>query len=142
MPISTHNRFAGTVAAIKEGAVNGTVTVEVGGLLLKAGTTMDSICRLGLVEGSPAEIVVRETAVMFTPGARRLPVSARNQIAGRITRIEHDGVEAVVSLAMPDGGPVVTGVVAASELDGLGLEVGSTATALIKATDVLIGIPE
>ena len=142
MPISTHNRFAGTVVAIKEGAVNGTVTVEVGSLFLKAGTTMDSIFRLGLVEGSPAEIAVRETAVMFAPGVRRLPVSARNQIAGRIARIEHDGVEAVVSLAMPDGGPVVTGVVAVSELDGLGLEVGSTATALIKATDVLIGIPE
>ena len=71
MPISTRNRFSGTVAAVKEGAVNGTVTVEVGGLFLKAGITMDSIRRLGLAEGSPAEVVVREPAVMFAPGTCR-----------------------------------------------------------------------
>lgn len=142
MPISTRNRFSGTVAAVKEGAVNGTVTVEVGGLFLKAGTTMDSIRRLGLVEGSPAEVVVREPAVMFAPGTCRLPVSARNQIAGRIASVERGDVEAAVTLAASGGSLAVTGIVAAAELDELGLEAGAPALALIKATDVLVRLPE
>ncbi len=73
MPISTRNRFSGTVAAVKEGAINGTVTVEVGGLFLKAGITMDSIRRLGLAEGSPAEVVVRVAGDAVPPRRAACP---------------------------------------------------------------------
>ena len=47
-----------------------------------------------------------------------------------------------MTLAASDGSLAVTGIVAAAELDELGLEAGAPALALIKATDVLVRLPE
>lgn len=64
MKISARNQLKGKVVDIKEGAVNGIVTIDIGGNLVVADITMDSIKNLGLEVGKEAYAVIKATAVM------------------------------------------------------------------------------
>ncbi|MBQ1395053.1 MAG: TOBE domain-containing protein [Lachnospiraceae bacterium] len=64
MKISARNQLKGTVVDIKEGAVNGVVTIDVDGNKLVADITMDSIKNLGLEIGKEAYAVIKATSVM------------------------------------------------------------------------------
>jgi len=65
MKISARNQLKGKVAEIKEGAVNGTVKIDIGGgNYITAVITMDSIANLGLKVGSDACAVIKASSVM------------------------------------------------------------------------------
>jgi len=65
MKISARNQLKGKVTEIKEGAVNGTVAIDIGGgNIVSAVITMDSITRLGLKVGSDAYAVIKASSVM------------------------------------------------------------------------------
>lgn len=67
-------------------------------------------------------------------------VSARNRIPGIITRVERDGVMALVEL---QAGPHrLTSLLTRESADELGLEVGVAATAVVKSTNVVIAIED
>ncbi|HWV23375.1 MAG TPA: TOBE domain-containing protein [Thermomicrobiales bacterium] len=67
-----------------------------------------------------------------------LDISARNQLTGKVTRVDIDGVTAEVTVDI-GGGQEVTGVITRKSVERLGLREGVTATAIIKATDVMFG---
>ncbi|MBQ6353359.1 MAG: TOBE domain-containing protein [Lachnospiraceae bacterium] len=64
MKISARNQLKGTVIDIKEGAVNGVVTIDVDGNKLVADITMYSIKNLGLEIGKESYAVIKATSVM------------------------------------------------------------------------------
>lgn len=65
MKLSARNQFKGKVAAIKEGSVNGIVTIDIGGGHQIVSTiSMDSIKSLGLKVGGEAYAVIKATSVM------------------------------------------------------------------------------
>lgn len=66
------------------------------------------------------------------------PLSARNRLRGVITRIEIDGLMAEVTVRLGDGQEVVA-VITRSSVTNLDLHEGSSASAVIKATEVMIG---
>jgi len=64
--------------------------------------------------------------------------SARNRFAGVVTRIGKDGVAAVVEI---QAGPHrVVSLMTAEAVDDLGLRIGDQATAVVKATNVIIEV--
>lgn len=67
--------------------------------------------------------------------------SARNQLSGRVVDIRKGVVNDTVELELPGGERVVASLTSESTQD-LGLEVGSEAIALIKASSVLVGLPD
>src|SRR3954451_17950636 len=68
------------------------------------------------------------------PGVRRS--SARNRLRGIVTAISRDAVMAQVDI---QAGPFrVVSLMSREAVDELGLEVGSTATAVIKSTTVVV----
>lgn len=66
-------------------------------------------------------------------------ISARNQLAGTITKVIKGAVNGHVSLEMADGN-VVSGSITNEAIESLGLRVGDPALAIIKVTDVMVGI--
>ena len=137
---SARNQYVGTVVAVREGAVNGVVTIDLGGPLIKADITMESIHALGITEGAAATAVVNPTSVFFAPGTARLALSARNQYAGTVTAIERGAVNGCVHLTTPEDLTFV-GSLELEAIDELGLCAGSPAVAIVKSTDVMVGAP-
>jgi molybdopterin-binding protein len=66
-------------------------------------------------------------------------LSTRNQLTGTISAIELGSVMAIVKLDL-DGGQSVTASVTKNAVEELGLTVGQPATALIKSTEVTLGV--
>ncbi len=66
MKLSARNQIKGTVVDVKEGAVNGIVTLDIGGGNQIVSTiSMDSIKSLGLKTGGAAYAVIKATSVMM-----------------------------------------------------------------------------
>ena len=62
--------------------------------------------------------------------------SARNRLTGIVTHVEQDQVAAKVELF--SGGNRIVALVTSESVDDLGLAVGVRATAVVKATNVMI----
>jgi molybdopterin-binding protein len=65
--------------------------------------------------------------------------SARNRFAGVVTRIERDGVAAVVEVM--SGPHRLVSLMTAEAVDELDLEVGQEAVCVVKATNVIVEVP-
>ena len=140
MRISARNQLKGTIVKVVEGAVNGVVVISLGDEEVKADITRESIKELGLTEGKAAYAVIKATNVMVASGTERITnISARNQLAGTIVKVTEGAVNGHVSLEMADGN-VVSGSITNEAIESLGLKVGDPALAVIKATDVMVGI--
>jgi len=66
-------------------------------------------------------------------------ISGRNQLVGRVSKVEIVGLLAKVVLDI--GGQAVTAIITSDACRELGLRKGQTAAALIKATEVMIIAP-
>lgn len=69
-----------------------------------------------------------------------MKLSARNQLSGKVVRIQEGSVNGIVTLET--AGEIITGTISMAAIRELGLEVGKEAIAIIKATDVMIGLGE
>jgi molybdopterin-binding protein len=69
-----------------------------------------------------------------------MKLSARNQIPARVTAI-HSG-EAIANVHLDANGVSLVASITVEAVADLGLAEGSEVTAVIKATDVLVGIPD
>jgi len=145
MKTSARNQFLGTVTAIERGAVNDAVTLAIaGGLTIVATITQDSTASLGLQVGSTAYALVKASSVIVATqeegSGAGMRLSARNQLAGTVSRLLPGAVHADVSIALPGGG-TVGATVTTDSCAALGLAVGMPATALFKASSVILGVP-
>jgi molybdopterin-binding protein len=66
-------------------------------------------------------------------------ISARNQIKGKILQLKKGATTAHVRLEIGPG-QVITSSITNEAVDDLGLKVGATAIAIIKASDVMIAV--
>lgn len=66
--------------------------------------------------------------------------SARNRFVGLVTRVQRDGVMAQVDIQ--SGPHRVVSLMSAEAVDDLGLEPGSLAVAVVKATTVIVETPQ
>ena len=69
-----------------------------------------------------------------------MKLSARNQLAGTVVKVQEGAVNGIVALDC--GEIVVTGTISMSAIEDLGLAVGKKAVAIVKATEVMIGLGE
>lgn len=133
--LSARNQFAGKVTSVKEGAVNGIVTLDVNGNAVTATISMDSIKNLGVEVGKEATAFVKATEVMV--GIGELKLSARNKFAGKVTKVEKGAVNSIVSIDAAVG--KVSATISNAAVEELELAEGKDAVAVIKATSVMIG---
>ena len=70
-----------------------------------------------------------------------MKLSARNQLKGKVININKGAVNSIVTIDI-GGGNIITATISCAAVEELGLEVGSDAYAVIKATNVMVGIDE
>lgn len=70
-----------------------------------------------------------------------MKLSARNVLKGTVTAIHPGAVNAIVVLEIA-GGELITSSISMGALKELDLEVGKTAYAIVKASNVIIGVDE
>lgn len=69
-----------------------------------------------------------------------MKISARNQFKGTVVSIEEGAVNGIVQIDI--GGNIVTATISMGSIRDLGLKVGGTAYAVIKATSVMVAVDE
>ena len=70
-----------------------------------------------------------------------MKLSARNQLKGTVVSIEEGAVNGIVKIDI-GGGNVMVSTISMNAIKELGLEVGKSAYAVVKATSVMVGIDE
>lgn len=141
MNVSARNVFTGKITALVDGAVNAEVELTMpGGDKIVAIVTEGSVKSLGLAIGKEAVAYVKAPWVMLLAGPGNVKFSARNQLAGTVGKLQKGAVNTEVAITLP-GGTTVYSVVTNEAVLELGLKEGSAASALIKASHVILGVP-
>lgn len=91
-----------------------------------------------LVQGADLARYLTERADAYEPDGLP-PQSARNRFAGIVTRVERDGLTAVVEILA--GRHRVVSMMTREAADELGLEPGDLAVAAVKSTSVVVEVP-
>lgn len=140
MKVSARNVFNGTVASISKGAVNAEVSLALkGDTTITAVVTNGAIDNLGLKEGMAAYAIVKASSVVIGTDLAGAKLSTRNLLTGTITKLVEGPVSCEVDLELP-GGNTISAVITDGSAKRLGLKVGGSATALFKASSVIIGV--
>ncbi len=140
MKISARNQFQGQVTSVLPGAVNSTVELVLpGGQKLVATVTNESVKSLELKTGRDVVALIKASSILVMTDAAGLRLSARNCLAGTVTGVTAGPVNAEVTIAL-SGGTEVHATITQGAVTDLGLTVGSAATAVFKASAIILGV--
>ena len=141
MKTTARNQFLGKVAELKAGAVNDEVILELpGGQQIVAIVTQGSTASLGLVPGAEAFALIKASSIILVADGDGARFSARNQLAGTVTRVQTGAVNTEVVLDLPRGGTIAA-VITNHSCSEMGVAIGSSVTAMFKASSVILGVP-
>ena len=99
--------------------------------------TTNAAKRLKVKKGQEAIALIKSSAVVLVTDFAGWQLSARNQLAGTVSRIERGAVSSLVILTLP-GGAAISASVTNEGVEALGLQVGAQATAVFKAYSVMV----
>ncbi|MBS0445080.1 MAG: TOBE domain-containing protein [Proteobacteria bacterium] len=140
MKVSARNQFEGTVRAIRSGAVNDQVELDIpGGLHIAATITRESAVELRLQVGIAASALVKASSVLLATDYTGVRYSARNQLLGSVARIAPGAVNTEVVVAVA-GGHLVTAMITNESAQSLGLQVGGEVLAMFKVSSVILAV--
>ncbi|WP_058556183.1 molybdopterin-binding protein [Thiohalocapsa sp. ML1] len=141
MKISARNQFHGKVVSVTPGAVNAEVTLALpGGQEIVAMVTIESVKSLNLQPGVDVVALFKASSVLVMTDGSGVRLSARNSLAGTVSGLEVGPIHAEVTITLPSGDEVHA-TVTHKACEALGLKEGVPATAVIKAPQVILGVP-
>lgn len=136
--ISARNQLPATVKNVKKGAVNDEITLELaGGATLTAIITSESTQNLGLAAGKEAVAVIKASSVLVSTD-ETLRLSARNRLAGTVSRIETGAVNSEVDVKV--GSNTFVAIITKHSAEEMKLAVGQAVNVIVKASHVLVGV--
>ena len=140
MKISARNVLAGHVERVVKGAVNAEVDLKLaGGETIAAVITNASVDALELTAGSAALAIIKASNVMVGKDLRGAKVSARNVLSGTVAAVQEGAVNSEVTIRLPGGTQVVASITKAS-VQALALQPGDAVSAIVKASNVMVGV--
>lgn len=144
MKTSARNQFLGKVSKLTGGAVNDEVELTlVGGQKIVAIVTHESVENLGLTIGATAFALVKASSIIVATALAAGKLSARNQLRGTVSHVTPGAVnaEVVIDLGTGADGLTIAAIVTQESVKLLGLQAGSDAAAVFKASSVIVGVP-
>lgn len=140
MKTSARNMLRCTVAEVKPGAVNSEVILSVtDSIRLAAIITNESVVNLGLQPGKEAFALIKSSFVLLAPEGEAGRTSARNVIPGTVVRHEDGAVNSEIVLDI-GGDKTIAAIITKESAQALGLKVGDRASALIKASHIILAV--
>ena len=140
MKISARNILAGKVDQVIKGAVNSEVDLTLdGGQKIVAVITNVSAEALGLKAGVKAFAIVKANEVIVGKGVESGRFSARNVLAGKVSKVDDGAVSSEVVISLAGGSEVVASITKTS-VAALDLKAGDNVSAIIKASNVILGV--
>ena len=138
MKLSTRNQLKGTISSITEGAVNAEVVISLpNGTTIVLVITNAAVKNLELELGKTAYALIKSSNVIIGIDVQK--ISARNVLTGKVSSILEGAVNNDVSIHL-GGGYTIAAVITKSSVASLGLEIGTIASAIIKASDVILAV--
>lgn len=138
MKISARNQLIGQVDLIQQGKVNSEVYIK-----LKSGYTMvsvitnDAVKDLNLQSGDEVIAFFKSSCVLVTTDIT-LNISARNKFQGTILNMQIGEINAQLYINIGNN-DVVVSVITLNSVRALNIKMGMSVSAIIKASDVIIG---
>ena len=124
MKVTTGNVLQGVVKAVKTGAVNDEIDIELkGGLNVAAIVTCRSTEKLGLRPGREVLAMVKGVNVLLARDTDEYVFSSRNMLPGRVKAVKKGEVMASVAVEL-DNGDRLTSVCTADSIDEAGIVEG------------------
>lgn len=140
MKTSARNQFPGRVASINPGAVNDEIELETaGGQKIVAMITHASAEHLGMFPGGDVVALVPPSSVVVVAADEKASFSARNRLAGTVSGVQAGEINSQVTIGLA-GGLSVVAVVTNEGAAGLDLTPGKPATAIFKASSVILAV--
>lgn len=140
MKVSARNTFFGTIASITRSSVNAEVTLALkGDVRLTSVITNVGVENLGLETGMDAYAIVKASSVMIGADLHGGKFSARNMFSGTVVRIVEGPVNSEIDLEI-EGGTIISATITHDSVNLLGLKEGGHASALFKASDVMLSV--
>jgi molybdopterin-binding protein len=122
--------YRGRIRSVKTAGGHHRISqAEIDGLLFREGRPGRHLSKKGARSQRPSTVRAAESGLEHF-------ISGRNQLVGRVTQLKTVGLLSKVSLDI--GGQTVTAIITRDAVRDLGLKVGETAAALIKATEVMV----
>ena len=141
MKTSARNQLSCKVAEIRKGAVNDEVILETAsGQKITAIITRESSDDLQLKQGAEALALIKASSVILVTQDNDVKFSARNRISGKISRLTTGAVNSEVAIEADKGGTIAA-IITNESCTKLALAEGKTATAIFKASSVMVGVP-
>jgi molybdate transport system regulatory protein len=140
MKASARNQLFGKVTDVRIGSVNAEVIVSLkGGDSIVASITNESVDSLGLRTADDVVALIKAPLIVVVKDFGGYRLSARNQLVGKVSRIEKGAVnsEVIIELA---GGDSVAAVITNDSVQSMGLQAGDAAIAVFKAGSVILGV--
>lgn len=138
MRTSARNMLLCKVAEIKPGAVNAEVVLDLTpSVKLYAIITEESVKGLGLAPGKEVYALIKSSFVLLVAGGEISRISARNILKGSVSAREDGAVNSEVILDIGNGKSIAA-IITKESAQSLDLKVGDPATALIKASHIIL----
>lgn len=138
MKVTTGNVLKGVVKAVKNGAVNDEVDIELkGGLEIAAIVTCKSTEKLGLKPGREVLAMVKGVNVLLARDTEEYVFSSRNMLPATVKGVKKGEVMVSVALEL-DNGDKLTAVCTVDSADEAGIAEGVRVQAAIKAPYVIL----
>ncbi len=140
MRTSARNALPGIVKAINQGPIAAEVELEIApGMTICAIVTKRSIAALDLKPGRKATALIKSNFVLLARDVDAGKVSARNCLAGVVTNVMDGPINSELTLDL-GGGLELTAVITGGSVQALGLKPGERASALIKASHIILAV--
>lgn len=137
MKLSARNVIDVRVTEVKDGAVNAEIDLEMaGGQKLASIISLGSAKALQLAVGVKALAIMKASNIMIADDYGR--ISARNTIPCTVSKITKGAVSAEIEL-MAGKQPLIS-IITLDSCERLELSVGKEVHAIIKASDIIIGL--